>query len=389
MKVELHGAGSRNKGALLMILATIQAFRDFGIKADFAVDPMESLDFDNRASLCVKGVYSLEPICPKGFFQSLLRRLTLMTDRFVRPGQQDRYCMFSRSECDVLIDISGYRYGEYWDKSLAKRFSDLVDFYRSRGRPVILLPQMFGPFETQKYKEIFERVANNVSLIFARDEVSFREIAGNFSVEDKLQLAPDITISLETNPDKTASRKVYIVPNYRLHEKAGIGGQNYENFLEAAYQKVGKAGLVPVFLIHETQGKDRRVAEKVLRNMGVPITESAIEQEDDPLKLKARLAASHFVIASRFHACVSSLSSGVPVLIHGWTYKYRALASDFGVPELMISEADAAAEVGRKIEQLLADRGQLIEIILDQRIKLLRRTTQMWEEVFAKLNESK
>jgi polysaccharide pyruvyl transferase WcaK-like protein len=56
--------------------------------------------------------------------------------------------------------------------------------------------------------------------------------------------------------------------------------------------------------------------------------------------LKNTIASCDALIASRYHSCVAALSSGVPVIVIGWHYKYAELMSLYGQEKWHLSEDD-------------------------------------------------
>ena len=61
-------------------------------------------------------------------------------------------------------------------------------------------------------------------------------------------------------------------------------------------------------------------------------------------QLKNEIAACEVVVASRYHTCVAALSSGTPVLVLGWHYKYQELLSLYSQNRWLINqdECDSA-----------------------------------------------
>ena len=55
-------------------------------------------------------------------------------------------------------------------------------------------------------------------------------------------------------------------------------------------------------------------------------------------ELKNEIAACKVVVASRYHTCVAALSSGTPVLVLGWHYKYQELLSLYSQTQWLIRQ---------------------------------------------------
>ncbi|MFZ5974862.1 MAG: polysaccharide pyruvyl transferase family protein [Bacillota bacterium] len=83
--------------------------------------------------------------------------------------------------------------------------------------------------------------------------------------------------------------------------------------------------------IHERFDHSERVAIADVKNMS-------------STQIKSLIAGSEAFIGSRYHACVASLSSGVPTLIVGWHYKYDELLHWYGQDQWIISNNNCSSE---------------------------------------------
>lgn len=59
--------------------------------------------------------------------------------------------------------------------------------------------------------------------------------------------------------------------------------------------------------------------------------------EIHPAEYKYIISESDFVIASRFHVCVASLSLAKPTMVIGWSFKYKELMSWFNQEDYVLS----------------------------------------------------
>lgn len=379
MIVEIYGGSSVNKGAYLMVLAVQQALRERFGEVTFAMDPGERMPFEERALRGLRYTYSLEPLYPRG--RLLLRKATLATDRFVSPRQKDLCGLVARADCDALLDVSGYRYGDFWGAGTVWIFAELAAHYHKQGKPVILLPQMFGPFNQPKVKAAFARVLKHTTLAYAREETSRKVVADHFNVGARLKLAPDFTIGLG-KPQAVTEKVAYLVPNSKVFSKPEIGGERYLACLQRACELFQSHGLKCRLLLFDTAPEDRKLLAVLVDKLRLSDPD-AIVTETDPLRLKAMLGAATLIFSSRFHACVCGLSSHVPVLTYGWAHKYQALHEDFDVPELIVDAADPCADITSKVDRLMQDRETVRQHLAQAAEKLTAKNRTMWEEIFA------
>lgn len=363
--VEILGVFERNKGALLMLEAIRQRILQDFPDAEFAVP--RSMPGAARERLGVLGVIRggglrarLVSCLPKG----LLRARGLVR----------------QSDVDVILDASGFGYGDFWGLAkLQDRLAGTVLKWRRPGKVAILLPQALGPFEGAGMRQAMAEAASGLDLIFVRDDISLKHLTSAGISGDKVVLAPDFTNLLEAplpaelEPLRGAS---FVIPNEKMvaGERAG-GREAYVRLLAYAAAAIAASGRAVHLLVHEGAA-DRALAEEVNGVLPSPLP---VVDLPSPLDTKAVIATADLIVSSRFHGLVSALSSGVPVLACGWSHKYDALLADYGVREFSLA-VPAEAEWAQQLQALLSAAGSA-----DFRAKLKqaaeeqkRRTRAMW-----------
>ena len=103
---------------------------------------------------------------------------------------------------------------------------------------------------------------------------------------------------------------------------------------------------------------------------------------EDPRVLKWLLGQAYFVIGSRFHALVSALSQGVPVLATGWSHKYETLLSEYDFLDGFVSPDAAQAEIEAKLNRVMDGDGAARRKLLERAKLQKARTEEMWRRVF-------
>jgi polysaccharide pyruvyl transferase WcaK-like protein len=387
MKIEIYGAGSSNRGALLMIHAVLQAFRKRGIDAQFAVDPMENLYFEDRVKLDVRYIYSMVPRLTAGFARPIMESLTLFSDPLVRRVDQKLGGFFTRSECDALIDISGFRYGDYWGVKPTCSLRRLSGFYSRQGKPVVLLPQMLGPFNNRSVRRAFSSALDCMALVYARDHASFAATKELTREGKKVRQAPDITIALQKPLEATPEATGIIVPNSRVYISGEQSKSAYFDFLIKSYQAISKAKLKPRFLLHEESNADQILLKQLVAELHLDASECQASPTC-PLELSQIIASAQIVISSRYHACVTALSSGVPVLTVGWAHKYEGLHRDFEVPDWVMNVSTATDGVLTWVQEVVSRREHYRQHLLTRAIFLKQRLSTLWDETCSLLGHA-
>lgn len=386
--IELQGAASSNKGAQLMTLACVARFEGgSGGRVRCCYYPRDVAPQHAPNELPILQVLP-EPTRgvkrPRDVLQ-LLKAEALGV--LLRPIDRRRYGLVQRSEIDGLVDISGYAYGDAW-KSSGDRVL-VAERYRQRGKPVVLLPQMLGPFERTDSRSAFRRLAAAADLVYARDPVSLEYALDASDGGARIELAPDITIGFECPVPPLGwheRQAVYVIPNEKVLQKAGSEwGASYVEHMGRLVRVLHEQKASVELLLHESRGGDRDVAQEIVKSSGVG--ELPVREERDPIRLKRRLARARLVIGSRYHGLVSALSSGTPAIALGWAHKYRTLQNDFGVPELQHGGQDSVDALLDLATGVLDETtwNSKHAVIVARGAELKRRLEQVWRDVGAGL----
>ncbi|WP_338441306.1 polysaccharide pyruvyl transferase family protein [Synechococcus elongatus IITB4] len=400
MFLEIHGAGFKNKGAELMLRTVVHELQSRTPAYQLAIDPSYG-SYLERSSLGLHQTFPVRThVGSHNFSRNFLiqrawssRLVTLLSNRFPKSYDFSQYGCVTLRECQGLIDISGFAFTSQWGSKPTKDFARLTSFYKKKGKPVILLPQAFGPFNNPEIIEAFKKIINNSTKIFARDKISYDYIAELSDLaHEKLYLAPDITLfgfssKLEENyPNANHFDYVCIIPNIRMIDQGKEQwGRNYISILERAIEECCSHELRVILLIHDTSGSDLKVAHLLKSKFHSRLV--SIYQETDPLKLKFLLGRSRLNIGSRYHSIVSSLSMSRPAIALGWSHKYETLLSDFNCQELLVTPNISSEEFCKKISYLLNpfNNKNYQETIAHRLSELRTVNSWMWREVISSL----
>ena len=291
------------------------------------------------------------------------------------------YGCVSLHQIDALIDISGFAFSDDWGPKPMQDFASLAAYYKKRKKPVIMLPQAFGPFENGMTRAAILKVIKNADLIFARDELSYAYLT-EIKSSKKILLAPDITLfypHIEKEPVEK-SNYVCVIPNFRIitHSK-NVWGEKYQQYLRGAVKKILQQGCKVRVVIHDTSGRDLNLAELIIKSIDSSALSILIEK--DALKLKDEIGHSRFVIGSRYHSLVAAFSYAVPSIGLGWSHKYEALFNSFNCSDLFISPEEPMDTLLSRIEFLLDESKNLsFQRKIEVKLEAMRITNEkMWK----------
>lgn len=381
MLIEIYGAGFHNKGAELMLRVVADELRRRLPGVELCLEAGIDRPFPRKAEL---GLYSIWSLYPAGKYGPKFKPAWVVSEAMARamPARFLRgYGIVKRTAVDAFLDISGLSYGDKMGVGPVRRGAFLARWYQNRGKPAILLPQMFGPFEKPDIAAAANVLLESAERVFVRDTVSLEVVEGLVGRQEKITLAPDLTLFTKAPGEKPPAPDpvAYIVPNHQVYTKGHfLRGEDYIASLGHVEKQLRKAGYTPRFLLHDGSGKDQAVIEQVLQ--GRPFADHVTE-EADPIRLKATIGRSSLLVASRFHAVAGALSQGVPSLTIGWGHKYEELHRDFGVPELCLSTREQVDAIGESIARVRTNRADLQKTLIEHREKMRPAHLAMWEEV--------
>ncbi len=371
MIIGVSGCGTVNKGSELMLLAVREHYQPLKGRIRLAVEPLFG-SYEKRTA------YDLYHKLPA----TRLGRSALAT-WLMPPSFRNAYGLVAESDVDGVLDISGFRLGDQHGPRPCERMAQNVRRWKRRGKPVILLPQAFGPFSSPRIRAALQVVLDNADLAFARDKASFQHVSESAGENGRLRLAPDFTCLVEgrLRPDYPLDRRrACIVPNELMIELTNeSAGRAYITFLATCIRILWQRGLEPFILLHSTVG-DPNLAERVCETAG---RDTEVVRESDPIVLKGILGNTEVVVGSRFHALASALSQAVPCLATGWSHKYASLMADYDCAdcnvEPVLSEGEIDAKLGRLIEE--PERSDLLSRLTAAAERQRRRVCEMWTEV--------
>jgi colanic acid/amylovoran biosynthesis protein len=389
MLVEINGAGFANKGAQLMLETTVDRLRSRDPSIQFCINAGTDRPYAEVANLGASyiwpsgALYTGRKFWTPQFYKNVVK---LLLTRVASPPKLNVYGLVARKQVDAFIDISGYAFGDFWGVNPLHATLSLARHYRKAGKPVILLPQMFGPFENETVKGLFQQLAEQADVIYAREQTSYEQVK-QVAPDANLKIAPDITIFSSKKSDSQSDvdpKRVCIVPNIRVTDAGNspISKDLYLNFLTDCAKQILKAGMNVSIVVHETFGADARLAEGVISKLNDPNVK--LFADPNPKVLKNYIANSRFLIGSRFHSLVAALSSGVPAIAFGWAHKYPQLLGDFDVEEFNLQDISTTENVSEMIKKLIDDEGhwETSARIAEARVKLEKSNSSMWQDVF-------
>src|SRR5690625_174359 len=320
MKVLFSTPGFGNKGDHMMILNVIDMIKNRYNNAQFYVP----YNFKNSEFIKEYGIgyiFNMHKYRNK-VHHRLLRVLGNSLDLVVpKIGNT-----ISSKELDVIIDTSGYYVADHWGVDVVGVIARYYNRYRKNGTKIILMPKAYGPINNKDLITNTNELINSADLSFAREEKSMEILSSIGSNMDNIYVSPDFTLLIKpefVNWFDYNQRYVVLVPNERM--LTIMDKWKYYKFLRQAYSYIRKEYKVFV-LIHSK--KD----DELINEIGI---DAPVINSDNPRVLKGIISKAKYIVGSRYHSIISSLSQNVPAIGTSWSHKYEELYKEYDISNLI------------------------------------------------------
>lgn len=355
-----------------MLLSTLQQLRSED--HEFAVKPSVG-SFVERTGL---GLYQL--LSTERAFGFANAALDLIPSRIKNP-----IGLVTDKDIAAIVDISGFALGDSWGPDYPEAFAKRCINWKSQKKKIILLPQAFGPFSTDRIRKAMRLIVENVDLLFARDIDSYNYLIDVVptSLVSRIRNCNDITIGYTIDSkNKHVPLGTAIVPNTRVyHGKDKAIESAYFTYLSQAIHWLIVNNFKVDILCHDR-------ADLVLANRLAQATQhsTAIISEEDPVQLKLRISRYQFIIGSRYHSLVAALSQNVPCIAIGWSHKYNRLLEDYGLGQWVFSIEKGSQDIPSVNDTLSAwiefiDNSNPSELLAYKNRSFKDNILKMWQDV--------
>ncbi len=376
MNIEISGIFPANRGALLMLEAIRQQFAEAIPDARLAVP----LDWSGTDRLR-QGVWGTPGSLPKNIGLRLLDRAPWHL--------RDKATFIRSKDIDVLLDASGFGYGDFWGvEKLSRRLADRLEVWKTGNQRAVLLPQALGPFTHPGMADAFARAVEKLDAIYVRDQQSFEFACAVVPDTERLRRAPDFTNLLRPRlPERLEHLRSasLVIPNEKMVGGKGDDVYNaYIAFLVQAVEALRASGRSTILLLHEGV-QDVGIAEAVNNVLAYP---AEVVNEPSAMVTKAVVGAAELIVSSRFHGLVSAVSAGVPALACGWSHKYQELMNDYGCGEMLVDLEQPEAAAGRLSEFITRSSDPAFRASIAGHAELEKiKSRAMWAEVMALISQ--
>jgi polysaccharide pyruvyl transferase WcaK-like protein len=260
-------------------------------------------------------------------------------------------------ELDGVIDVSGFALGDDWGINNAQYYHYHNSIFESFGKPIVFLPQAWGPFTNKSMRQLCAAAINLSDYTYARDKRSYKYISELEGVNrQNIGLAPDIAYQFEGASTSQAMKvlkqngivpeprqMVGIMPNMQVYLRTeGTGPENkyVQLLIGIAKYFLNEKKFSVVLIPHQVQPvenpdapDDRFLCDLIKTALGNEHNVVVLRDYYSSEILKAVIGQMDLVIGSRYHGIIAAISQMIPTVVLGWSHKYFELLSDVGIEQ--------------------------------------------------------
>lgn len=251
----------------------------------------------------------------------------------LRPSLVVRYKSWLEKRCDAVVYIGGSIFYEYLHgEGIPAWWS-----YMSETHPLYVMGANFGPYQTETYRE-------QMGAIFAKmRDVCFRDRYSTnlFPKVTTVRYAPDLLFSYPVPkvPQKPGQLFVSVVDCAGKAEgdhSLATFEDSYISNMATLLRSYLTAGWHVVFASFCEAEGDLKAIREICKVLDVSETSGQVDilayDGSNSEQLLTELAASEYVIASRFHGAILALVAGVPVFPVIYSNKTAQVLEDISFP---------------------------------------------------------
>lgn len=377
MIIELKGVEFENKGAELMLRGILQRIETYWPDAEIALTPGPRASYKLRASIGAWQKLSLrKSYLDLNFFATKIPRLLR--------GKLSNWGLVTEADIDVIIDASGFSYSDQWGSDLRIRHAAAeAKRLNKKGKKYIFLPQAMGPFQNKSTKDLIKFGFPNASLVCARDSDTFSHLKNAGGEFPSLRQYKDFTNAVTGIVPEYFSdgeSKLCIIPNKNMINPRNKNKEWINSYVDTlvTFAELAEVHELTPFLLNHEGDEDGEVIKLIKQKLGKSIE---VIKEEDPLMVKGIIQSSRISVCSRYHGCISALSSGKTCIGTSWSHKYERLYEEYQAESLLIKATMSKEELNSVLEHALDNNSMTQENIKLNAKKFKLDTEVLWDEV--------
>jgi polysaccharide pyruvyl transferase WcaK-like protein len=330
-------------------------------------------------------------------------------ERFKRFCARRNACLNHIIQMNMVADITGG--DSFSDIYGMRRFT--LGFLRKWlvllfNKDLIMLPQTYGPFKRPLARTMAKFILNRAAVVYSRDRAGLEYVNTllNHRMNGKARFAPDVAFVLDAKkphifsiaPSEIVRKENSIVIGLNVSGLLFNGGYDRNNMfgLKANYPAL-VYGIIDYFMKNEsaivllvphvfspkgTVESDPDVCRAVYEKLRHKYENRLFVVSDkyDQGQIKYIIGMSDFFIGSRMHACIASISQGIPVAAIAYSKKFSGVFESIGLADCVIDARYLdGGEALRKVAEIFKRRDQIRKHIEDTMPQVKQRVLNLFD----------
>ena len=313
------------------------------------------------------------------------------------------------SECTMVVDMAGVSFVDSRGFVMNTYAFVCAAVPVLCGAPVCKYSQALGSFKNPYNRFLARRILPKMRLICARGEITKNNLAeigitenvrlcadGAFSMPEKEEYAENVNKLCE-NDGFFNGYVVGVSISSVVEKRCRKLGIDYKRIMTEFIERLTAEGYLALIIANAARGDSAKP-----RNNDLPVCGEVYAEIQDktnvryypremfPEELRLLISRCKVLVASRFHAMIGALEKGVPVLLVGWSHKYKEVLDMFGLGDYAADYSELTSdklwsEFHRLLENSEGIRAKIVENL--PRVKeSSRRNIKLISEEIAKRN---
>jgi len=258
------------------------------------------------------------------------------------------------------------------------------------GVPVVKYSQAMGSFESFFNRIYAKIILPRMDLICARGDITLDNLKG-IGVSENVRLCADGAFTMEDS--EKAQMKVNARARRDTFFEGDIVGVSLSSVVDKKCRKLGikyrsimvkfidyltKKGLNVLIIANaarinstKPRNNDLMVCDYVFSKLKNKENVRWYHEEMNAEEIRDYIGRCRFLVASRFHAMIGALERRVPVLLIGWSHKYKEVLDMFGLGSYAFdysemgskSDREAVASIVREFKRMERDEASIRSLI--------------------------
>lgn len=325
---------NRNMGCLALTYSLIQLLENIGRREHICIDYLIAevtpvSDEMLRRFCCDVGVDEKKVTCIPAGRLGVYNVYSAI--RKIYHHKENRLFKVAFSKCDIVIDLSyGDSFADIYGNERFFFHTALKQYIEQIGKPLILGPQTYGPYDDERNRELAIEIIENATLILSRDQMSIDYIRQY--TDKEISLCTDLAFQLKYERVEKATNKTRIGINpSSLLSVNGSDGEfdigrlttNYDKYINEIVNYFCANDNYEVHIIPH-------VGDEAYALFGDRQDCIVHREFNSPIKAKSIISSMDVFIGSRMHATIAAFSSGVATIPVAYSRKFKGLYETIG-----------------------------------------------------------